>query len=92
MLNKTITNWFSKLWESMLKDAKESENFFVIFGYATIFCYLGFYIFNVIVAHPTGYENLSLRITIATLGLGLILKDFQKALEFFIPELNTITY
>ncbi len=86
MLNKTITNWFSKLWESMLKDAKESESFFVIFGYATIVCYLGFYIFNVIIAHPTGYENLTLRVIVTTLGLGLILKDFwPKSVRRFLP-------
>jgi hypothetical protein len=85
-LNKKITNWFTKIWNGMLEDAKESEDFFVVFGYATIVCYLGFYIFNVIIASPTGYENLTLRLTITALGLGLILKDYwPESAKQFMP-------
>ncbi len=69
-----------------MEDAKDSEDFFIIFGYAVIICYLGFYIFNLLIASPVGYENLPLRITITALGLGLVLKDFwPESAKAYIP-------
>jgi signal transduction histidine kinase/CheY-like chemotaxis protein len=79
-------NLNKKLWQYINDDVAEVENTFVIYGYLLLIGYLGFYFFNLLIATPVGYENLPIRITIALLGLGLILKNYwpNKA-KLFMP-------
>lgn len=65
-----------EIWDIMSKSTKESEVFFVPFGYLLVIGYLGFYYFNLFVAEPTGYENLTMRFIVAILGIGLIFKKY----------------
>lgn len=85
-LKKKINNLFQKSLHQMKEDAKDAEGFFNAFGCLLIIGYLGFYIFNLLIATPTGYENFILRIIISSLGLGLILKDFwPESIRKFMP-------
>ncbi len=70
----------------MHKSTDESEVFFVPFGYLLVIGYLGFYYFNLLFAEPKGYENLNMRIIVAILGIGLILKKFwMKYIRVLVP-------
>ena len=69
-------NWLKQLSQDMTENTKEVERFFIPFGYLLATGYLGFYFFNSLIAAPTGYENLPIRVSIAVLGLGLILKNY----------------
>ena len=74
-LKKTFKSCM-EMWDTMSKSTKESEVFFVPFGYLLVIGYLGFYYFNLFVAAPQGYESLTMRFMVAILGIGLILKKY----------------
>jgi len=87
-----IRVFLKKTWESLANSTVESKVFFVPFGYLLIIGYLIFYIFNLLVASPTGYENLAMRIIVAVLGVGLILKDYwPNSIKFILPAYWYIT-
>lgn len=85
-LYKKLKDISSVVWDSMSKSTKESEVFFIPFGYLLVIGYLGFYYFNLFVAAPEGFESLTMRVFVSILGFGLILKNFWiKYIEKYMP-------
>lgn len=79
-MKKSFSTNFSKIWNFMVKNTKESEIFFRPFGFLLLIGYLGFYYFNSLVAEPEGFESLTLRVIVAVFGIGLIFKKFTMSL------------
>ncbi|MEQ9116538.1 MAG: hybrid sensor histidine kinase/response regulator [Rickettsiales bacterium] len=84
---KSLSRNTTNIWEYMIKTTMESEVFFRPFGWLLVIGYLGFYYFNLLVADPQGYENLSMRIIVAILGVGLI---FKRSTMRFLQEYMAI--
>ncbi|MBN8828721.1 MAG: hybrid sensor histidine kinase/response regulator [Sphingobacteriia bacterium] len=74
------------IYSHLLKNSEDSEPYMVSVGYILMVFYPGFYFFNSILATPSGYENLGLRLIIGLFGATLVLKKYWPAkLKKFLP-------